>query len=183
MRVLKLFLSLQNKEIQLNSKEQKLETCRHICGWSDSTTCTLCGWPQCVEKYSKSFIIQGVVMVSCNLHGWFFLQIFYHKYTICWNISWIINVYLLKEVIYKSSLKELIFLHSTKNVPTQQMWKMPLSLLKSFIHGIIWNKSDLPIRKDKEEEFWVISVSDLLMTKKFTTFLHDTILLLLLRVG
>ncbi|ELR61139.1 hypothetical protein M91_19582, partial [Bos mutus] len=33
-------------------KEQKLEICRHICGWSHSTPCTLCGLPQRVEKYS-----------------------------------------------------------------------------------------------------------------------------------
>uniref|UniRef100_A0A8C0DG79 Uncharacterized protein n=1 Tax=Balaenoptera musculus TaxID=9771 RepID=A0A8C0DG79_BALMU len=53
--------------------EQKLEICRHICGWSYSTTCTLCGLPQCVEKYSKCFIVWGVVTVSCNLDGLFFL--------------------------------------------------------------------------------------------------------------
>ncbi|EFB13488.1 hypothetical protein PANDA_006837, partial [Ailuropoda melanoleuca] len=33
-------------------KDQKLELCRHICGWSYSTSCTLCGLPQHVEKYS-----------------------------------------------------------------------------------------------------------------------------------
>uniref|UniRef100_A0A8C6BRT0 Uncharacterized protein n=1 Tax=Monodon monoceros TaxID=40151 RepID=A0A8C6BRT0_MONMO len=55
------------------SPEQKLGICRHICGWSYSTTCTLCGLPQCVEKYSKCFIVWGVVTISCNLDGLFFL--------------------------------------------------------------------------------------------------------------
>uniref|UniRef100_A0A8D2K3K2 Uncharacterized protein n=1 Tax=Theropithecus gelada TaxID=9565 RepID=A0A8D2K3K2_THEGE len=40
------------KEIQVNQKEQKLEIHRHTCGWSYSTTRTLCGLPQHVEKYS-----------------------------------------------------------------------------------------------------------------------------------
>ncbi|XP_032151920.1 uncharacterized protein LOC116563387 [Sapajus apella] len=40
------------KESQVNQKEQKLEICRHTCGWCYSTTCTSCGLPQHVEKYN-----------------------------------------------------------------------------------------------------------------------------------
>ncbi|EHH28521.1 hypothetical protein EGK_18973, partial [Macaca mulatta] len=49
------------KEIQVNQKEQKLEIHRHTCGWSYSTTRTLCGLPQHVEKYST-------VAHACNLN-------------------------------------------------------------------------------------------------------------------
>uniref|UniRef100_A0A8D2BQ95 Uncharacterized protein n=1 Tax=Sus scrofa TaxID=9823 RepID=A0A8D2BQ95_PIG len=39
--------------------EGKLEICKHVRGKSYSPPCTLCGSPQCVEKYSKSAIVWG----------------------------------------------------------------------------------------------------------------------------
>uniref|UniRef100_A0A452SQ59 Uncharacterized protein n=1 Tax=Ursus americanus TaxID=9643 RepID=A0A452SQ59_URSAM len=70
-------------EQKSEQKDQKLELSKHICGWSYSTSCTLCGLPQHVEKYSKFFIAQGVVTVSCNLDALYFLQISHDKHTIC----------------------------------------------------------------------------------------------------
>uniref|UniRef100_A0A2R9ALP2 Uncharacterized protein n=1 Tax=Pan paniscus TaxID=9597 RepID=A0A2R9ALP2_PANPA len=49
------------KEIQVNQKEQKLEIYRHTCGWSYSTTCTLCGLPHNMWKNTVSAMVH-----ACN---------------------------------------------------------------------------------------------------------------------
>lgn len=72
--------------------------------------------------------------------------------------SFLNNYYLLKEMELLS-IKTILNKHvsacpitSINKFQPHKCGKMPLGLLRSFIHGSIQSKSDLPIRKDKKEE-------------------------------